>query len=132
MADLLAAASLLLTVITILYSLWYPEISGALKLPIDEHPRNNEEAYRKCRALLIWKTIPLSIVALVLFLINGRDALCIVGHALAQLGATAVAPYSAVRTAFVVVVLVLAFLGGHTITAAIMLGNHVHKLNPRK
>jgi hypothetical protein len=132
MADLLAAASLLLTVITILYSLWYPEISDALKLPIDEYPLNNEDAYRKCRALLIWKIIPLSIVATALVFINFPDARRIASDAVVHFRTSRLFSYSAVRTAFVVVESVLAFLAGHTITAAIMLGNHVHKLNPRR
>ena len=132
MADLLAAASLLLTVITILYSIWYPEISEALKLPIDEHPLNNKEAHGKCRALLISKVIPLAVVATALFLINFPDTWHIVSDGLAQLHSPARAGYNAVRTAFVVVEVVLAFLAVHTIWAAKMLRQHVIKLNPAR
>jgi hypothetical protein len=132
MADLLAAASLLLTVITILYSLWYPEISAALRSSIADQPINNEKNYRICRPLLLWKSVPLAIFACGIFLINAWDALCIVSHAWSQLRVTPAAAYSAVRTAFVVVVIVLAFLGGHTIAAAIRLGRHTHRLYPWK
>jgi hypothetical protein len=132
MADLLAAASLLLTVITILYSLWYPEISDALKLPIDEHPLNNEESHRKCRALLVWKIIPLSIVATALVFINLPDAWQIASGAAVHFHTVPPVSYSAVRTAFVVVEFVLAFLAGHTLVATILLREHVKKLNPKR
>ncbi|MEY2487738.1 MAG: hypothetical protein QOH39_3386 [Verrucomicrobiota bacterium] len=132
MTDLLAAASLLLTVITILYSIWYPEVSEALKLPIDEHPLNNKEAHGKCRALLMAKVIPLAIVATALCFINFPDTWEIVIDATAQLRRPVHADYSAVRTAFVVVELVLAFLAVHTIWTAKMLRQQVIKLNPGK
>jgi hypothetical protein len=130
MTDLLAAASLLLTVVTILYSLWYPEVSEALKLPIDPHPLNNKDAHSKCRGLLIGKVIPLAIVATALSVINFPDAWQIVTDAAAQLRRPVRAGYSAVRTAFVVVEVVLAFLAAHTICTAKLLRQHVIKLNP--
>jgi hypothetical protein len=130
MADLLAAASLLLTVVTILYSIWYPEVSEALKLPIDPHPLNNKDAHAKCRALFRWKVFPLAIVATALCFVNFPNALQIVTDGVAQLHRPVRAGYSAVRTAFVVVEMVLAFLAVHTIWTAKLLRQHVIKLNP--
>jgi hypothetical protein len=130
MTDLLAAASLLLTVVTILYSIWYPEVSEALKLPIDPHPLNNKDAHSKCRGLLIGKVIPLAIVATALCVINLPDAWQIVTDAVAQLGQPVHSGYSAVRTAFVVVEVVLAFLAAHTVWTVKTLRRHVIKLDP--
>ncbi len=128
MSDLLAAASLLLTVITILYSLWYPEVSDGINCLVADQPLNNKDNYEKYRKLLLWKTIPLSAFASLIFLINAWDAFSIVRYAIEQYHAASPPPYSAVRTAFVLVVIILAFLAIHTITATIRLGRKVHLL----
>lgn len=132
MSDLLAAASLLLTVVTILYSLWYPEITAAIGRKADIHAANRTSAYKESRAVLIWKTIPLSVVATLLCAINIPDAFDIICYSLAQLHTEAHARYDAVKTIFVVVTILLLFLAIHTIVAAIKLGLNVRKLNPAR
>ena len=133
MADLLAAATLLLTVATVLYALWYQEIVTALDLPISDQKPDNRANHRKCRAVLWGKTVPLSVTTVILFLVNLPDTCKIVSNAVHhgfEIGTAAIQDYSAVKTSFVVVMLLLAFLAVHTIGKAIFLWRHVRELNP--
>ena len=132
MADLLAAASLLLTVTTILYSLWYTEINEASKRDVKKLGANRNKDYSECHRVLAWKTTPLCIVAVGLLAINLPDATEIIRHAFEQLHAVHAARYDAVRTTFVAVYLVLAFLTGHTVKAFVTLAVHVFELNPKR
>lgn len=131
MSDLLSATSLLLTVITILYSLWYTEIMNACGLAVDDKRANRKQSYADARGVLWSKAIPLAIAALALFFINLPDGYAIARHALDVLQAKANVSYSAVRTTFVTVLAVLAFLAVHTLYSACALGTHVRKLNPK-
>lgn len=130
MADLLAAGSLLLTVVTILYSIWYPEIVEALKRRIDQNPANRKKDYGECRAVLVRKTIPLASAASALFAISVPDVVKIIRYAFSQVGEKEPASYSAVNTTYVLVTLILGFLALHTISASITLAKHVHRMNP--
>jgi len=130
MGDLLAALSLLLTVVTILYSMWYQEISEASRRPIDQHTANRVKDHKECRAVFLWKALPLCTVAVALLAINFWPAWKIVVHAIAQLHAVRPGNYDPTNTTFVMVILVLLFLTLHTISAARVLGKHVWKLNP--
>lgn len=68
MGDLLAAASLLLTVVGVIYGIWYGEISAAIddgaKLPPRIHPEDRAAPLRNLRRVLLSKAIPLSIASL--------------------------------------------------------------------
>ena len=132
MSDLLSAASLLLAVITILYSLWYSEIGQASSLHVENEPGDRLDNYEKARAVLWSKAIPLAIASLILLLINLPEAYSIVGHAINALLTKAGAPYSAVRTTFVVVLIVLTFLVVHIFASTRILWKHVAKLDPKR
>ena len=41
------------TVVTVLYSLWYQEFINASSAPIEPLTANRENAYRKCKAILL-------------------------------------------------------------------------------
>jgi hypothetical protein len=126
MADLLAAASLMVTVVTILYSLWYPEIANEIGRRVDDKAANRSPAFRAARAMLVWKTIPLFLVSATLFAINIPDTLAIIG------GISFHARYSAVKTAFVVVTIVILYLALHTFVAVSSLWGKVMELNPKR
>jgi hypothetical protein len=128
MADLLAAASLLLTVLTILYSLWYVEVQKASHCPIDRSAANREKHYADCRAVFLWKTLPLCVATVILFVANVPPVLNITARGVAK----TVAGYDPVATVFVAVTTVLLFLAGHTIYAAIVLGRRVWRLSPSR
>jgi hypothetical protein len=132
MSDLLSASTLLLTVMTILYSLWYTEITNACALRVDDKAENRREAYIEARRVLWSKAIPLTIAALVLFAVNLPDGYAIAQHAANALWTKTNAPYNAVRTTFVAVLTVLGFLAGHTFCSANALCGHVRKLNPKR
>lgn len=93
---------------------------------------NRSGAYVECRRVLWWKTIPLSVISTVLCAIDIPDSFRIVKHALAQLSSSSAAEYSAIDTTFVVVMVLLAFLAGHTIVATVILGQKVYRLNPAR
>jgi len=67
MADLLSAASLLLTVLTILYSLWYGEISNASSSDVERYAANRNIAYRDARTVFLFKALPLCLASAALF-----------------------------------------------------------------
>ena len=134
MADLLAAASLLLTVVTILYSLWHPEIQRALETPIKDKGANRKGDYENCRRVFLSKALPLAFAAAALLIINLPDALALAKHAAAQLfvKSQARAEYSAVSASFLGVILVLVLLFTHTLVTCVALGLRVRKLDPKK
>jgi hypothetical protein len=132
MADLLAACSLLLTVFTILYSLWYPEILDASKRNVDLHAANRADDYKECRTVFLWKALPLAVGSIGLFLLNLPVAYDILSYAIWQISVTPRAAYDAVQATFVAVAATLGFLATHTLVAAIALGKHVSKLNPKR
>ena len=131
MADLLAAGSLLLTVITILYSIWYNEITQASNRPIDLSPQNNKKHLIECNKLYFGKALPLAVLSVILFCVNLPDAIRIVVFACSQIGQKSRAEYSAVNTTYVVVTLILAFLAIHTFLTAKTLRNHLAKMKPK-
>jgi hypothetical protein len=135
MADLLAAGSLLLTVVTILYSLWYPEIVAASNKNVDPHSANRTDDYEECQKILRWKSLPLSLASATLLFINLPIAIDIIlcgirwvidGHPILY------DTEQAVKITFIAVVAVLLFLTGHTMTAANLLAHRVWRLNPKR
>ena len=134
MADLLAAASLLLTVVTILYSLWYSEIQQALETPIKDLGANRRSDHEKCRRVFLWKALPLALAATALLVINLPDAIELATHAASQVFVEPRlrAAYSAVNASFLGVIVVLGLLFTHTVTTCVGLARHVRKLNPTR
>jgi len=128
MGDLLSAASLLLTALTILYSLWYGEINGATSSDVEQFAANRHTAHRDARAVFLFKALPLSLAATALFVATLPPAIASIQRPIASTLST----YDAVSTIFVAVVCVLLFLSVHTLYNAAKLGKHVCKLNPRR
>jgi len=126
MGDLLSAASLLLTVLTVLYSLWLPEITTASNSAVDEFPQNRTETYRASRNVFLTKALPLCLAAFALIATMAPPAISIMYRPIAR----ELDSYDAVATIFVVVIAVLLLLSLHTFDATAKLGKHVRKLNP--
>ena len=127
MGDLLSAATLLLTVLTVLYSLWLPEITAASNVGVDPFPANRTETHRASRKVFLSKALPLCLAALALIATMTPPAITIVYRPIAH----TLESYDAVATIFVVVLAVLFFLSLHTFAVTGKLGKHVWKLNPR-
>jgi hypothetical protein len=133
MADLLSAASLLLTVVAILYGLWFPEIAAALDYEVAKQKVDNKGSHKKAKMILLTKALPLAIIAIALLLVNLPDALSIAADSVKRaeaVGWQARHEFSAVRTSFVVVTFILGVLGIHTLVSAVQLKRHVRRLRP--
>lgn len=122
MSDLLAADSLLLTILAVLYSVWYTEIDTELRRTADPLPKNNTDAYKRMKRVFVQRALPLTVAALAVtavFLPEAIDAAVPVvrravhGHRPAH--------YNAVSTAFFVVTL-------GTLGLALHLGVRSYKL----
>jgi hypothetical protein len=113
MSDLLSAASLLLTVLGVVYSTWYPEIVNAIGMAIPDHIANRGAVRQMVRAALYGKALPLALAATILTVIFLPDALTIACGALGSfrsLGRSAFREYNAVQAAFCLVVVLTAAL----------------------
>ncbi|WP_216854838.1 hypothetical protein [Burkholderia sp. L27(2015)] len=107
MGDLLAAASLLATVVTILYSLWYPELMKTLDIEPKRFYHDNIAARREVAVKLFGKALPLGVLAVAVAIVFLPDAWTICSDSLAGYRADWLAQlkrYDAIRTAIVLVV----------------------------
>src|SRR5258708_28226825 len=101
MADLLSAASLLLTILGVVFGAWYAEIIAAIGMPIPPHAANRGPVRDAVRAAVA-KALPLALASVILTAIFLPDAVMIVGlgiHALRTLGCGALHQYDAVEAA---------------------------------
>ena len=110
MSDLLSAASLLLTVVGVIYGLWYGEISKAIddapKIPPPTRPEDRAAPLKKLREVLHSKAIPLSIASVCVTLVFLPPATALVSqfvHGCFQLGPSILLKYDAIGTSFITV-----------------------------
>lgn len=122
MSDLLSAASLLMAVTAILYSLWYVELTSALGIPV-ERKEDNLRNCRKARRLLVSRALPLAFIAVATSLIFLPDAIRIATQSFQWPVVRTVqnGGYSAVNTAYCVVVLISILLSIYTVDLAVRL-----------
>ena|SRR5438876_145808 len=116
MADTLSAASLLLTAIAIIYSLWYPEMTAALKIVPETHKADNRRAFAHVGDVVRTRAVPLLLISFFLTTIFIPDTAVIlrasIQHA-ANKHLVAVMDYSPVATALVAVTVLLGLLTAH-------------------
>jgi hypothetical protein len=132
MSDLLAAASLLLTVLGIVYGTWYSEIVSAIGAPIGAHIVNRGPERQRVRAALYGKALPLALAAVVLTGLFLPDALTIALSALKALklaGCDAFQSYNAVEAAFCVVVALTGALAGYLISLVCQLKRKLREID---
>jgi len=135
MSDLLSAASLILAIIAVIYSLWYPAIEHALLLPVSSHAADNRKNHAEARRMFFQKALPLCVATALAVAVFGPNAIsiCIVScQVAAEQGFHAIATYDAVRAAFVFVVLLSVGSLAHMLHLTYSLGRHVAALNPKK
>jgi hypothetical protein len=130
MADLLAASSLLLTILTILYSLWYPEIDEAIRRKVSAHPEDREGDYAHCRMVYRTKALPLTLFAIVISVINLPDSFGILYFAVSQIWSSSPASYDAAKASFVAVFFIMVFLASHTAVITSKLAERVRLQKP--
>lgn len=83
-ADVLSAASLMATIVAILYSLWYPEIRQVLNLPWHEFHGDRVLDARAAKASLLTRAFPLFLASVLPAVVFAPDA---IGEAAALAGA---------------------------------------------
>jgi hypothetical protein len=125
MSDLLSAASLILAVVGILYGLWYPEIQKVLEKEVPKHIEDRGIIYGEIRSIFWSRSLPLTILAILVFLIFLPDTIKVISVSLSQLGSAGfskyIAGYNAVSTAFCVVELLIVSISIYTLVMSIKL-----------
>jgi len=107
MSDAISAASLLMAVVAILYGAWYQEIMQAVKITVPKHDKQIN--FMLVNNVLVSRCLPLTAMAVIVFLVFLPDMIEIVQHSLSVLGVMGVKSYSkydSVRTAFCLVIFV--------------------------
>jgi hypothetical protein len=129
-SDLLAAASLLVTLVSALYAVWYPELSKAINAPVARHRADRDPIIADTRSTLVGRAVPLwvastclGIVLLPPFLDTIAEALNALGHGLGSLPS-----YDAVRACFALVYLLAAFLALTTSRSTIGIARRLQRL----
>jgi hypothetical protein len=82
MTDLLSAASLLLTALTIIYGLWYPQMVEVLKIIPPTHKADRTKPYREVCHVIRTRALPLFVISGLLTFIFVPDASRIVRSSL--------------------------------------------------
>jgi len=132
MSELLSAASLLMTVIAILYGLWHNELISGLKIN-PGHPADNRPSERKIRDITLTKALPLAVMAWATALIFLPDVIALSSSTIRDWLNSAKNQYiyNAVNTAFCLVVAISVFLSGYTTTILVGLVRLWMKLRKR-
>jgi len=106
MGDILSAASLLLTIVTVLYALWYQELMSALEIEVPTHREDRPAPLSRINSILYSRAVPLfvsSILVSVVFIPDVINILREVFRAWIQAGGD-IPSYSSVKTAICIVV----------------------------
>lgn len=119
MSDLLSAASLLLTIVTVLYGLWYPGIAEELETEVPEFKAQCIKPYKRVCETFKTRALPLTCATSLISIVFAYDALLITHNTLNSfmhigIGST-LKNYCAVSTAFVLVVILSLLLTLHLI-----------------
>jgi hypothetical protein len=105
MPSLLSAASLVITMIALLYSVWYPELRRAADVEVRGHePKDRSPETRQVEGALHRKAWPLLLAAAVPIVVFTPNAFGVIANALATIGGgPGASEYDAVQAAFVAV-----------------------------
>lgn len=111
MTGTLSASSLLLAALALVYSQWYPEITGTLRRnesAKNKNPLDREPEFHEVRQVFYQRALPLVVAALLLVLVLLPDAVRITWLSIqlyAAKGPQAIWSYSTVSTAYVLSVM---------------------------
>jgi len=115
MGDILSAASLLLTIVTVLYALWYPELIEGLKIKIPAHKEDRPGPLSKINKVIYSRALPLfisSVLVSVVFIPDIINILKDAYEAWAQSDGD-IPNYSSVKSAICIVVAFSIFMSLH-------------------
>lgn len=108
MGDILSAASLLLTIVTVLYALWYQELTTVIEIDIPQHLEDRPGPLAKVKGVLFSRAIPLFLSSATISIVFVPDAITVFSEFLdrcTQSGATDTCVYSSVKAAICIVVI---------------------------
>ncbi len=112
--NVLGAASLLLAILAVLFSLWYADIAAALRVEIPTHTEDAGPQRRQVIAAIRTRAAPLALASLVLLVVFTPEALQLIirwGRNVDQHGLwREVKAYDPVKLSIVIVVVFLAAL----------------------
>jgi hypothetical protein len=133
MSDLLGSASLLLTLIALLYSLWYPEIIQALNIKVKSHAADRVQDHQEVRSVYVSRAIPLFVAAVALTIVFSPDVARIIVKSLHNVfsrGWLSAQDYDASSASLVLVTIAAALFSVHLFCLCAKLRTHVGKLDP--
>lgn len=122
--DLLSAASLLVALITFLYSTWYQETSSALELPTKRFRLDRGPHLALLRRVLMTRALPICVAALALVLVLAPPAIKVAWRAIAHGWGQ---PYDAVKACFLLVWLISIFLAAVSTHRTFALFRHLRR-----
>jgi hypothetical protein len=125
MNDRLSSATLLITVVTVLYGLWYPDIKRFLNLEIPAYKEQRVRPLREIKGVIRFRAFPLALAALSVTIVFGPDAISLCRRSWNSYTTIGVLDtlrtYNAVGTAFVLVVILSLALAVHFIVDLVKL-----------
>lgn len=115
MGDILSAASLLLTIVTVLYALWYPELIEGLKIEIPPFKEDRPGPLSKINEIIYSRALPLFMSSLLVSLVFIPDAVNILSEVYETWTQNYrnIHSYSSVKTAICIVVAFSLFMSLH-------------------
>ena len=130
LSDLLSSASLLLTITAVLYSLWYGDIEKAINMKVPRHIEDRGPGLREVKLVLFYKSLPLTILSVILAMINLPTGIEIFISSISYLlkkGLLALSCYCPVKASYEFVVILMVCLAIHMINKSIKLKNKTKK-----
>ncbi|MBM9589702.1 hypothetical protein JWG41_04550 [Leptospira sp. 201903075] len=132
MNDQLSALSLILTSLSILFSLWQSPIDEVLKIEVKPHSIDNENSYKEALNILNYKAIPLALAALGSFLIFIPDTFSIIKQSIDSIYSKYCCKYDSIQAGFLFVQFLSFLLTLIIIGKLVLLIKKCFKLNPSK
>ncbi|WP_434775077.1 hypothetical protein [Pseudomonas oryzihabitans] len=115
MSDLLSAASLLMAISAILFSLWYGEISQTLEITPKPHKQDNAAALESTKKTFKYRALPILITSTGITAIFLPDAIKIALNTIHTHADPSIEfEYSAIHTAYCFVTILSLFLSLYT------------------
>ena len=115
MGDILSAASLLLTIVTVLYALWYQELMSALQIEVPIHKEDRSAPLLRINSMIYSRAIPLFVSSVLVSVVFIPDVVGILREAFRawdQAGSY-IQYYDSVKTAICIVVVFSIALSVH-------------------
>lgn len=115
MGDILSAASLLLTIVTVLYALWYQELMSALQIEVPIHKEDRSAPLLRINSMIYSRAIPLFVSSVLVSVVFIPDVVGILREAFRawEQANRYIQYYDSVKTAVCIVVVFSIALSVH-------------------